>query len=325
MIVKPRGFSRSSKNQFFSYDRYRGYFMIWFTLVLFFFLSFIIYKSINIIPYRMVYIVERLGKYDRTLDSGLRLVFPVIDRIAYKHSLKEKALEVPKQICITKDNISVEVDGILYLQIIDPHKASYGINDYLFATIQITQTTMRSVIGKLDLDQTFRERENINAQIVGAIEVASGPWGVKVNRYEIKDIKPPQTVNDAMEKQMRAEREKRAVIAQSEGEKQACINRAEGQMEEVITRAKAKAVEIEKLSLATAEGLMRIAHAIKTEGGKDAVSLQLAEQYIKEFGNLAKTNNTMIIPSNLADLSSVVSSATSIISNTIKKGSTARV
>lgn len=294
-------------------------FMWWVGISALFLFIFIIYKSSNIIPYRMVYIVERLGKYSRTLDSGFNLVFPVIEKVAYKHSLKEKALEVPKQICITKDNISVEVDGILYLQIIDPQKASYGINDYLFATVQITQTTMRSVIGKLDLDQTFRERENINAQIVEAIEAAAGPWGVKVNRYEIKDIKPPQTINDAMEKQMRAEREKRAIIAQSEGEKQACINRAEGQQEELITKANAKAIEIEKLSAATAEGIIQIARAINTEGGRDAMSLKLTEQYIKEFGNLAKANNTMIIPSNLSDMSSVVSSVTSMINNIQRK------
>lgn len=289
--------------------------MIWIILSSIILISAIIVISSYIIPYRMVYIIERLGKYHRTLDSGFHLVFPVIDRIAYKHSLKEKALEVPKQICITKDNISVEVDGILYLQIIDPKKASYGITDYLFATIQITQTTMRSVIGKLDLDQTFRERENINAQIVEAIESASGPWGVKVTRYEIKDIKPPKTIDDAMEKQMRAEREKRAVIAQSEGEKQACINRAEGEMEEVITKAKGKAIEIEKISAATAEGIIEIAKALQTEGGKDAVTLKLAEQFIKEFGNLAKTNNTMIVPSNLSDISSLVASVTSILNN----------
>lgn len=289
--------------------------MVWVILSSIFLISAVVFVSSHIIPYRMVYIIERLGKYHSTLDSGIHLVFPVIDRIAYKHSLKEKALEVPKQICITKDNISVEVDGILYLQIIDPKKASYGITDYLFATIQITQTTMRSVIGKLDLDQTFRERENINAQIVEAIELASGPWGVKVTRYEIKDIKPPKTIDDAMEKQMRAEREKRAVIAQSEGEKQACINRAEGEMEEVITKAKGKAIEIEKISAATAEGIIDIAKALQIEGGKDAVTLKLAEQFIKEFGNLARTNNTMIIPSNLSDISSLVSSVTAILNN----------
>ena len=277
------------------------------------FVIFIIYKSGNIIPYRKVYVIERLGKYHRTLESGFHLILPLVDRISFKHSLKEKAWEVPQQICITKDNISVEVDGILYLQIMNPKKASYGINDYLYATIQITQTTMRSVIGKLDLDQTFRERENINAQIVEAIEAASDPWGIKVTRYEIKDIKPPKTINDAMEKQMRAEREKRAVIAQSEGEKQACINRAEGEMQEVVSKAKGKAIEIEALSIASAEGIVKIAEAINASGGKDAVSLKLAEQYIKEFGNLAKTNNTMIIPSNLSDISSVVASLTSII------------
>ena len=293
--------------------------MIWASIVLIILMMAIVFISSHIIPYRVVYIIERFGKYHRTIDSGFNLVFPVIDRIAYKHSLKEQALEVPKQICITKDNISVEVDGILYLQIIDPKKASYGITDYLFATIQITQTTMRSVIGKLDLDQTFRERENINAQIVEAIEMAAGPWGVKVTRYEIKDIKPPKTIDDAMEKQMRAEREKRAVIAQSEGEKQARINRAEGEMEELITKAKGKAIEIEKLSVATAEGLVEIARAIRTEGGKDAVTLKLAEQFIKEFGNLAKTNNTMIVPSNLSDVSSLIASITSIVNTTGRK------
>jgi len=189
--------------------------MFWIGLIsiLFLFIVFVIFKSGNIIPHRTIYIIERMGRYDRTISSGFRLILPFVEKVAYIHSLKEKAIEVPQQICITKDNIAVEVDGLLYLQIVDPKKASYGINDYLFATIQITQTTMRSVIGKLDLDQSFKERENINAQIVEAIDTASEPWGIKVNRYEIKDIKPPQTIHDAMEKQMRAEREKRAIIA----------------------------------------------------------------------------------------------------------------
>jgi regulator of protease activity HflC (stomatin/prohibitin superfamily) len=287
-----------------------------FTVLIIFFL---IYKSGYIIPHRMVYIIERLGKYDRTLSAGVNLIIPLIDRVAHKHSLKEKAIEVPQQICITKDNVSVEVDGLLYLQIIEPQKASYGINNYLFATIQITQTTMRSVIGKLDLDQTFEERENINAQIVAAIDKASEPWGIKVNRYEIKDIKPPKTINDAMEKQMRAEREKRALIAQSEGEKQALINRADGRKQEVIAKSEAKAIEIEKISHAKAKGIKEIAEAIKEEGGKDAVSLRITEQYIREFGNLAKTNNTMIIPSNLSDLSSIVATAASVYKNSDKK------
>jgi regulator of protease activity HflC (stomatin/prohibitin superfamily) len=280
---------------------------------------FVVHKSGNIIPHRMVYIIERFGKYNRTLESGFHLIMPFIDRVAYKHSLKEKAIEVPQQVCITKDNVAVEVDGLLYLHIIDPEKASYGINDYLFATVQITQTTIRSTIGKLDLDQSFKERENINAQIVAAIDKASDAWGVKVNRYEIKDIKPPKTINDAMEKQMRAEREKRAIIAQSEGEMQARINRAEGERHELIARSESKAFEITKIAQATADGIIMTAKAIKIDGGKDAVSLRLAEQYISEFGELAKTNNTMIIPSNLADFSSVIAAATSIYKHEAKK------
>lgn len=280
---------------------------------------FAIYKACHIIPHRMVIIVERFGKYHHTLDSGFHLILPFMDRVAYMHSLKEKSIEVPQQICITKDNIAVEVDGLLYLQIIDPEKASYGINDYLFATIQITQTTIRSIIGKLDLDQTFKERENINAMVLSATDKASDAWGVKVNRYEIKDIKPPKTINDAMEKQMRAEREKRAIIAQSEGEMQARINRAEGEKQELIAKSEGKAFEITQIAQATAEGIMLTAKAIKSEGGKDAVSLRLAEQYIAEFGELAKTNNTMIIPANLSDFASIIATATSVYKNDSKK------
>ncbi|MBN2478783.1 MAG: paraslipin, partial [Parachlamydiales bacterium] len=267
-----------------------------------------IIKTAIIIPQMTVFVIEKLGKYNRTLSAGFHILVPFIEKIAYKHSLKEKTINVPEQICITKDNIPVAVDGFLYLQIVDPKKASYGINDYLYATTQLTQTTMRSIIGKLDLDQTFEERENINYQILRAIEIAAEPWGVKVNRYEIKDIKPPQTINDAMEKQMRAEREKRATIAKSEGERQSLINQAEG-----------KAIEITTISEATATGLLIIAKAIKAEGGQNAVSLRLAEQYIKEFGKLAKTNNTMIIPSNLSDVSSLIASAASIYKNSDKK------
>ncbi|HRW58098.1 MAG TPA: stomatin-like protein [Chlamydiales bacterium] len=286
----------------------------------------IILKGFRIVPQKQVFIVERLGKYHRSLYAGFHFIIPAIERISYKHSLKETAIDVPKQVCITKDNISVEVDGILYLRVMDPQKASYGINDYLFATTQIAQTTMRSVIGKLDLDQTFEERDRINAQIVQAADKASDPWGIKVERYEIKDIKPPQSIKDAMEKQMRAEREKRALIAQSQGEKQALINRAEGERQELIAisegerekrinEAAGKAQEIESISNATAKGILAIAEAIQHEGGKEAVALRVAEQYVKEFGNLAKENNTMIIPSNLSDISSVIATATSIYKN----------
>jgi len=241
---------------------------------------FIFYKSWYVTPHMHVLIIERIGKYHRTLQAGFNIIIPLIDKIAYKHSLKEKAIEVPKQICITKDNISVEVDGILYLQVLDPVKASYGINDYLFATIQITQTTMRSIIGKLALDDTFEKREFINTQIVAATDKASIPWGIKVNRYEIKDIKPPKTINDAMEKQMRAEREKRAVIAQSEGEMQSRINKAEGEKQELIAKAEGKAIEIDKISQSKAQGISRISQAISQEGGKEAVNLRIAEQYM---------------------------------------------
>lgn len=280
-------------------------------------------RASYIVPQRSVYIVERLGKYHKQLHAGFHAIIPFIDRIAYRHSLKEMVIDVPVQVCITRDNISVEVDGILYIRVVDPQKASYGINNYLFATTQIAQTTMRSVIGKLDLDQTFEERENINALIVEAADKASDPWGIKVTRYEIKDIKPPKSIKDAMEKQMRAEREKRALIAQSEGEKQAQINRAEGEKQELISlsegekqkrinEASGHAAEIEQLATATAEGIRVIASAIQNDGGKDALQLRIAEQYLQQFGKLAKASNTLIIPSNLSDISSIIASVTTI-------------
>ena len=289
----------------------------------------IIAKSSYIVPQRNVYIIERLGKYHKQLQAGFHVIIPFIDNIAYRHSLKEMVIDVPVQICITRDNVSVEVDGILYIKVIDPQKASYGINNYMFATTQIAQTTMRSIIGKLYLDQTFEEREHINAQIVEAADKASEPWGIKVTRYEIKDIKPPQSIKDAMEKQMRAEREKRALIAQSEGEKQAQINRAEGEKEGLISlsigekekrinESIGQATEIEKIAHSTAEGIRMIAKAIQETGGKEALQLRIAEQYLQQFGKLAKTNNTMIIPSNLSDLSSIIASATSLIDSVRK-------
>lgn len=254
-----------------------------------------------IIPHRNVAILERLGKYHRTIHAGFTLIIPFVDRIAYKHSLKEIAIDVPKQVCITKDNIAVEVDGVLYLQVMDPQKASYGIHDYLFATTQIAQTTMRSVIGKLDLDQTFEERDNINSQIVEAADKASDPWGIKVNRYEIKDIKPPATIQGAMEKQMRAEREKRAKIAESEGEMQAKINVAKG-----------KSAEIKEVAQATATGLKSVADVMMQPGAKEALSLKIGEQYVQEFGKLAKETNTVILPANLSDIGSMVTIASSL-------------
>ncbi|HLN55397.1 MAG TPA: stomatin-like protein [Bacteroidales bacterium] len=295
------------------------------------FLGFILIASmIKIVPQRTAIIVERLGKYRATFTAGFQILIPFIDKVRYRHTLKEQAIDVAPQICITRDNIAVEVDGILYLQVLDPQKASYGIDNYRFASIQIAQTTMRSVIGKLELDRTFEERETINVTIVEAVDKASEPWGVKVTRYEVKNISPPQSIKDAMEKQMRAEREKRAVIAESEGTKQAKINNAEGDKQELIKKsegemqkrineAAGRASEIEQLAKATANGLRAIALAISEENGLNAVNLRIAEQYLQEFGKLAKSNNTMILPSNLTDIAGVVATATSVFNETKDK------
>ncbi len=290
------------------------------------FLGFILLASmIKIVPQRTAIIVERLGKYRATFTAGFQLLIPFIDKVRYRHTLKEQAIDVAPQICITRDNIAVEVDGILYLQVLDPQKASYGIDNYRFASIQIAQTTMRSVIGKLELDRTFEERETINVSIVEAVDKASEPWGVKVSRYEVKNISPPQSIKDAMEKQMRAEREKRAVIAESEGTKQAKINNAEGDKQELIKKsegemqkrineAAGRASEIEQLANATANGLRAIALAISEENGLNAVNLRVAEQYLVGFANMAKQNNTIILPSNLTDVAGIVATATSMFS-----------
>ena len=294
------------------------------------FVIIVFFKTIRIVPQKIAFIVERLGKYSTTLEAGFHVLTPFIDKVAYKHTLKEQAVDVPPQACITKDNIAVEVDGILYMQVIDAKKASYGINNYQFASSQLAQTTMRSVMGKLDLDKTFEERETINTAIVEAVDKASDPWGVKVTRYEVKNILPPQSIKDAMEKQMRAEREKRATIAESEGERQAKINRAEGDRQELIARsegekqkrineAEGRAAEIEKVAEATANGIRKIAVAINEEGGINAVNLRIAEQYLNEFGKLAKTNNTVVIPTNLADIAGVIAAATSVIKGQGKK------
>ncbi len=281
-------------------------------------------KTARIVPQKSAFIVERLGKYAKTLEAGFHIRFPFIERVAYKHSLKEVAVDVPSQSCITRDNIAVEIDGVLYMQVMDPMKASYGIENFMFASTQLAQTTMRSEVGKLELDRTFEERENINAAIIQAVDKASDPWGVKITRYEIKNIEPPESVKDALEKQMRAEREKRAAIAESEGQRQAMINVAEGDKQEAIKRsegekmkrineAEGRAQEIELIANATAEGIRKIAESIKAPGGEEAVNLRVAEQYIKEFGNLAKKNNTVIIPSNLGDIGGMVASVTSLL------------
>ena len=291
------------------------------------FVIFIAFTSLIVVPQKSAYIVEHLGKYRCTLEAGFHILTPFLDHIAYRHTLKEQAIDVAPQSCITKDNIAVQVDGILYLQVMDPKRASYGIDDYAFASIQIAQTTMRSIVGKLALDSTFEERETINASIVNAVDKASDPWGIKVSRYEVKNISPPQSIKDAMEKQMRAEREKRATIAESEGEMQARINKAEGRRQEMIAHsegekqkrineAEGTAIEIERVAQATAKGIREIASAINEKGGKDAVNLRIAEDYLQQFGKLADQNNTMIIPSNLSDVAAMIATASSVLKNT---------
>lgn len=285
-----------------------------------------LFKTAKVVPQKSAFVVERLGKYSKTLEAGFHILLPFIDKIRYKLNMKEVAIDVPPQVCITKDNVSVEVDGILYLKVMDPVKAAYGINNFRFATTQLAMTTMRSEIGKLELDRTFVERESINGNVVDAVDMASDPWGIKVTRYEIKNITPPESVQQAMEKQMRAEREKRAEIAHSEGERQAKINRAEGGRQEMISmsegekmkrinEAEGRALEIERVAQATAFGIREIASAIKEPGGENAVSLRIAEQWIGEFGKLAKVNNTMIIPTNIADISGTVASLTKVMKN----------
>lgn len=285
----------------------------------------ILSRSIRIVPQKQAWLVERLGRYQHTLTAGLHILMPFVDQVAYKQNLKELAIDVPPQQCVTRDNIIVEVDGLLYLQVVDPIKASYGIADYLFACVQLAQTTLRSEIGKLELDRTFEERSAINSAICAELDKASDPWGVKVTRYEIKTIKPPASVLDAMEKQMRAEREKRALIAESEGERQSRINRAEGEKQEAIAlsegemhrrvnEASGRAEEIRLVAQATADGIKTIADAIGNNvHGKDAINLRLAEQYINEFGKLAKNGNTLILPADLANVSGFIKSALTVL------------
>jgi regulator of protease activity HflC (stomatin/prohibitin superfamily) len=287
----------------------------------------IIAKTAVVVPQQSAYVVERLGKYAATLDAGFHLLFPFIDRIRYKHSLKETAIDIPEQVCITRDNVQVSVDGILYLKVLNPQRASYGISDYNFALIQLAQTTLRSEIGKIELDRTFEERTNINIQVVNELDKASDPWGVKVLRYEIKNITPPKGVLDAMEKQMRAEREKRAVILTSEGERDAAINQAEGEKQQVIKASEAKkqqqineaegaAAAILAIAQATAEGLHKVAETIQVPGGQEAVQLRVAEQYITKFGELAKTTNTLILPATVSDVGSMIALAMNAIRQT---------
>ncbi len=283
----------------------------------------LIAKTAIVVGQQSAYVVEYLGKYRKTMKAGFHILIPFVERVAYKHSLKERALDIQEQICITRDNVQVGVDGVLYLKVLDAQRASYGISDYLFAIGQLAQTTLRSEIGKIDLDRTFEERGTINTSVVMELDKASDPWGVKVLRYEIKNINPPQDVLSAMEKQMRAEREKRAVILTSEGERDAKINEAEGGKQQVIKESEAakqqkineaegEAEAILAVSAATAEGIRRVADALENPGGGKAMQLRIAEQYIEEFGRLAKTGNTFVVPSNLSDIASMIALATGI-------------
>ncbi len=281
-------------------------------------------KTAVVVPQRSEFIIERLGKYSKTLSAGFHILVPFLDKVAYKRSLKEEVMDIPSQDCITTDNVSVSVDGVLYLQVIDSKLSAYGIDNYYLAASQLAQTSLRSVIGRIELDRTFEERESLNQQVVTAIDEAAQNWGVKVLRYEIKDITPPQSVMDAMEKQMKAEREKRASIATSEGDRQSRINRAEGLKKEAIevsegekqkriNEAEGQAKEIELVAEATADGIRKIALSLDHAGGETAANLRIAEKYIAEFGNLAKENNTMIIPANMGDISSMVATVMSVL------------
>jgi regulator of protease activity HflC (stomatin/prohibitin superfamily) len=280
--------------------------------------------AVKVVPQQNAFVIERLGRYDRTLQPGLSFVIPFIDRVAYKHMLKEVPLDVPSQVCITRDNTQLTVDAVLYFQVTDPMRASYGSSDYLSAITQLSQTTLRSVIGKLELDKTFEEREIINSSVVAALDEAARSWGVKVLRYEIKDLTPPQEILRSMQAQITAEREKRALIASSEGKKQEQINiatgdresfiqRSEGERQAQINRATGEAAAIIAVADATAKAIEKIALAIERPGGLQAVNLKVAERYVEAFSGMAKTNNTMIVPANLGDLSSLVSTAMTVI------------
>lgn len=289
-----------------------------------------ILMTVKVIPQQTAYIMERLGKFYGVLQPGINFIIPFFDRIAYKYTLKETAIDIPEQICITRDNVQVRMDGVIFIQVIDPKKAAYGIADYTFAVIQLAQTTMRSEIGKLDLDKTFEERMTINQAVVQSIDDAAIGWGVKVLRYEIKNITPPQSVLIAMEKQMQAERERRAVILQSDGEKQAAINVAEGQKQKAvleseglrlrqINEAEGEASAIKSVAEATAESIRLVAAAIRTEGGMEAVQLKVADNYVEQFGKLAKAGNTMILPANFADMGGMIAAAMSIVKSSEPK------
>ncbi|HLG57900.1 MAG TPA: stomatin-like protein [Vicinamibacterales bacterium] len=294
----------------------------------------VVAKTAVVVPQQNAYVVERLGRYSGTLGAGFHILLPFVDIIRYRLSLKESAFDIPAQVCITRDNVQVGVDGVLYLKVLNAERASYGISDFLFAITQLAQTTLRSEIGKIDLDKTFEERTNINMSVVTELDKASESWGVKVLRYEIKNITPPHDILAAMEKQMRAEREKRAVILTSEGQRDAVINSAEGAKQETIkaseanrqqriNEAEGQASAILAVATATAEGIRRVANAMQDPGGAQAVQLRVAEQYITQFGQLAKESNTLVIPANAADVSSMLALAMKVISTTGSGGSAA--
>ncbi|GAB7079848.1 SPFH domain-containing protein [Megalodesulfovibrio paquesii] len=287
-------------------------------------------KTAVVVPQRSQFVVERLGKYHATLDAGFHILIPFLDRVAYRRSLKEEVMDIPSQSCITKDNVAVAVDGVLYLQVVDAKLSCYGIEQYKIGASQLAQTSLRSAIGKIDLDKTFEERESINQQVIQAVDEAAQNWGVKVLRYEIKDITPPDSVMDAMERQMRAEREKRAAIFQSEGERQARINVAEGLKQEAISvsegekmkrinEAEGRAREILLVAQATAAGLKHVAEVLAAQGGREAADLRVAERYLGEFGNLAKSANSLIIPANLTDVAGLVAGAMTVMEQTKTK------
>ena len=296
-------------------------------LVIVFLAILIVVKAIAIVPQQHAWVVERLGKFDRVLSPGAGFVIPFIERVAYKHSLKEIPLDVPSQVCITRDNTQLQVDGILYFQVTDAMRASYGSSNYIVAITQLAQTTLRSVIGKLELDKTFEEREQINSSIVSALDEAALNWGVKVLRYEIKDLTPPAEILRAMQAQITAEREKRALIAASEGrrqeqiniatgEREAAIARSEGEKQAQINQAQGEATAVVTVADATAKAIVQVAEAIKHPGGMEAVNLKVAERYVDAFGNLAKTNNTLIVPANVSDISGLIASALTVVKGT---------
>lgn len=281
---------------------------------------FVVAKTAIVVPQQSAFVVERLGRFHATLNAGFHVLVPFVDAIRYRHSLKEEAIDIPAQVCITRDNVQVGVDGVLYLKVLNAERASYGISNYLFAITQLAQTTLRSEVGKIDLDRTFEERSTMNLAVVGELDKASEPWGVKVLRYEIKNIQPPSDILAAMEKQMRAEREKRALILTSEGQRDAAINTAEGEKQQVIkaseanrqqqmNEAEGQSAAIRAVAAATAEGIRAVATAIRTDGGMEAVQLRVAEQYVAQFGNLAQKTNTVVVPANVSDVAGMIAAA----------------